>query len=108
MSKSSLPKNIALILFGAVVILLVNNIVISKYINKDEPPKDREALSGIEIDRSFHLALKNYGFSESWISKRKIKNIPKKKTKSPKNGIISLRTCPTNRFLPFTRVPGNP
>ncbi len=75
MSKSSLPKNIALILFGVVVILLVSNIVISKFINKDEPPKDREVLSGVEIDKSFHLALKNFGFSDSWISKRKIKNI---------------------------------
>ena len=75
MSKSSLPKNIALMLFGVVVILLVSNIVISKFINKDEPPEDREALSGVEIDKSFHVALKNYGFSDSWISKRKIKNI---------------------------------
>ena len=75
MSKSSLPKNIALILFGVVVILLVSHIVISKYLNKDEPPEDREVLSGAEIDRSFHVALKNFGFSDSWISKRKIKNI---------------------------------
>jgi hypothetical protein len=75
MTKSSLPKNIALTLFGVVVILLISNIVISKYINKDEPPKDREVLSGVEIDSSFHLALKNFGFSDGWISKRKIKNI---------------------------------
>lgn len=75
MSKSSLPKNIALILFGVVVILLVSNIVISKYINKDEPPQNREVLSGVEIDSYFHLALKNYGFSDTWISKKKLKNI---------------------------------
>ena len=75
MTKSSLPKNIALILFGVVVILLVANIVITKYVTNDEQPKNRESLSGIEIDKSFHSALKNYGFSDSWISKKKIKNI---------------------------------
>jgi hypothetical protein len=75
MTKSSLPKNIALILFGVVVILLFSNIIITKYIDKDEPPKNREALTGIEIDKSFYSALKNYGFSDSWITKRKIKNI---------------------------------
>ena len=75
MTKSSLPKNIALILFGVVVILLVANIVIIKYVTNDEQPKNREPLSGIEIDKSFHSALKNYGFSDSWISKKKIKNI---------------------------------
>jgi hypothetical protein len=75
MTKSSLPKNIALILFGVVVILLVANIVIIKYVTNDEQPKNRESLSGIEIDKSFHIALKNYGFSDSWISKKKIKNI---------------------------------
>jgi len=75
MTKSSLPKNVALILFGVVVLLLISNIIITKYVNKDEQPKNREPLSGIEIDKSFHSALKNYGFSDSWISKKKIKNI---------------------------------
>ncbi len=75
MNKSSLPKNIALTLLGSVIILLVIDIAITKYITKDEPPRNREVLSGIEIDRSFHSALKNYGFSDNWISKRKIKNI---------------------------------
>jgi len=75
MTKSSLPKNIALIMFGIVVILLICNIIIAKYIDKNEQPKNREALTGIEIDKSFQSALKNYGFSDSWISKRKIKNI---------------------------------
>ena len=75
MTKSSLSKNIALILFGVVVILLVANIIITKYLINDEQPKNREALSGIEIDKSFHSALKNYGFSDNWISKKKIKNI---------------------------------
>lgn len=75
MTKSSLPKNIAVILFGVVVILLVVDIVITKYVTDEEQPKNRETLSGIEIDKSFHSALKNYGFSDSWISKKKIKNI---------------------------------
>ncbi|HEX9253223.1 MAG TPA: hypothetical protein VF870_13340 [Ignavibacteriaceae bacterium] len=75
MIKSSLLKNIALILFGIVVLLLITDLIITKYINKDEQPKNRKALSGIEIDRSFHSALKNYGFSDSWITKTKLKNI---------------------------------
>jgi len=75
MTKSSIPKNIAIVLFGVVVILLISNIVIKKYITKDEQPKNREALSGIEIDKLFHSALKNYGFSDSWITRRKLKNI---------------------------------
>lgn len=73
MNKSTRPKNIAIILFGVVVILLIANIVISKYVTNDEQPKNRESLNGIEIDKSFHSALKNYGFSDSWISKKKIK-----------------------------------
>jgi len=75
MTRSSLPKNIAIILFGVVVILLVVNIVIARFVINDSQPKSRETLSGIEIDKSFHSALKNYGFSESWISKKRIKNI---------------------------------
>jgi hypothetical protein len=61
-------------LFGIVVILLVANIIITKYVTNDEQPKIG-GLSGIEIDKSFHSALKNYGFSDIWISKKKIKNI---------------------------------
>ncbi len=75
MLNSSLYKNVALVLFGVVVLLLISNIIITKYVNKDEQPKDREVLSGIEIDKSFHSALKNYGFSNTWISKKKLKNI---------------------------------
>ena len=75
MSKSSLPKNIALVLFGVVTILLVIDITVTKYLNKDVQPKNRESLSGIEIDKSFRLALNNYGFSDAWISRKKLKNI---------------------------------
>lgn len=75
MLNSSLYKNVALVLFGVVLLLLISNIIITKYVNKDEQPKDREVLSGIEIDKSFHSALKNYGFSNTWISKKKLKNI---------------------------------
>ena len=75
MLNSSLYKNVALVLFGVVVLLLISNIIITKYVNKDEQPKDREVLSGVEIDKSFHSALKNYGFSNTWISKKKLKNI---------------------------------
>lgn len=75
MLNSSLYKNVALVLFGVVLLLLISNIILTKYVNKDEQPKDREVLSGIEIDKSFHSALKNYGFSNTWISKKKLKNI---------------------------------
>ncbi|MBK7630591.1 MAG: hypothetical protein IPJ23_07810 [Ignavibacteriales bacterium] len=73
MTKSSLPKNFALILFGIVVLLLFSNIIITKYINKDEQPNNRKTLSGIEIDKSFHSALMNFGFSDNWILKKKLK-----------------------------------
>jgi hypothetical protein len=75
MTQSSLSRNIALILFGIVVVLLVTNVVVTKYTNKGEQPKNREALSGIEIDKFFHSALKNFGFSDNWVSKKKIKNV---------------------------------
>ena len=105
MTKSSLPKNIALILFGVVVILLVANIVIIKYVTNDEQPKNREPLSGIEIDKSFHSALKNYGFSDSWISKKKIKNISgdslfsSYSVKVPKDVSIQLLLLELNNIL---------
>mgnify|MGYP003492492122 FL=1 len=105
MTKSSLPKNIALILFGVVVILLVANIVIIKYVTNDEQPKNRESLSGIEIDKSFHSALKNYGFSDSWISKKKIKNISgdslfsSYSVKVPKDVSIQLLLLELNNIL---------
>lgn len=75
MTKSSLPKNIALALFGLVVLLLISNIIITKYVGKNEQPKNREALNGFDINNSFNSALKNYGFSDGWIIKRKIRNI---------------------------------
>jgi hypothetical protein len=75
MNRSSLLKNISLLLFGIVVLLLISNILISKYIAKDEQPKNRAALNGFEIDSSFHSALKNYGFSDPWISTKRLKNI---------------------------------
>ena len=75
MSKPSLLKNIALILFGIVIVLLILNIAITKYIEKDDPPKNREAISGYELDSLFRTALDNYGFSNSWIVKKKIRNV---------------------------------
>ena len=74
-SDSSFPKNFALVIFGVVLVLLASNIFITKYLNKDEQPENRESLSGVEIDSSFHTALKNFGFSDSWIFKKKLKNI---------------------------------
>ena len=75
MSKPSLLKNIALILFGIVIVLLILDITITKYIEKDDQPKNREEISGIEIDSLFRAALDNYGFSNNWIVKKKIKNL---------------------------------
>lgn len=75
MTKPSLLKNITLVLFGIVIVLLILNIAVTKYVEKDEQPKNREAISGIEIDSIFRTALNNYGFSDNWIVKKKIKNI---------------------------------
>lgn len=75
MFDNSIYKKIALILFGVVLVLLVSNIVVKKILEKGEQPKNRSPLSGIEIDKVFNTALKNYGFSENWIIKKKIKNV---------------------------------
>ena len=75
MIKPSLLKNIALILFGIVIILLISNIIVSKYVEKNDQPRNREAIFGTEIDSLFRTALDNYGFSNNWIVKKKIKNI---------------------------------
>lgn len=73
--NNSFLKKITISLLVSVTILILVNIIVAKYVNKDERPKNREALSGIEIDKKFHIALKNFGFSENWIAKRKIKKI---------------------------------
>lgn len=75
MSKPTLLKNITFVLLGIVVILLIINIVVTKFVDKDEQPKDREVISGIELDHIFNTALYNYGFSKSWIVKKKLKGI---------------------------------
>jgi hypothetical protein len=75
MSDNTVFKKIALILFGLVLLLLIANIVVKKISGKDEQPKNRESLSGIEIDKIFHTALNNYGLSKNWIIKKRIKNI---------------------------------
>lgn len=68
-------KKISLILFMVVLVLLIANIVIDKVTDKKEVPRNRETLSGSEIDILFHEALKNYGLSDKWIIKKKIKNV---------------------------------
>ena len=75
MSKQSLIKKIPLILFSGVIVLLILNIAVTKYVEKDDQPIDREAILGSEIDSIFRTALANYGFSDNWIIKKKIKNI---------------------------------
>src|SRR5574338_48774 len=72
MNKTTILKNIALILFGIVVVLLLINIIVTKYVEKDEQPKNRDVLSGNEIDKIFHTALSNYGFSANWVIKKKL------------------------------------
>lgn len=68
-------KKISLILFAVALFLLIANIIIDKVIEKKEVPRNRESLTGLEIDLLFHDALKNYGLSDSWIKKKKIKNV---------------------------------
>ncbi len=75
MFEESILKKIAITLFGIVVILLISNIIVKKINDKGEQPKNREALSGYEINSIFFTALKNYGFSDSWIIKAKLKDI---------------------------------
>lgn len=75
MTENPFFKKLSFILFGLVLILLVANIVVKKIVEKDEQPKNRESLNGVEIDNVFHEALKNYGLSENWVTKKKIKNV---------------------------------
>lgn len=75
MINQTILRKIAITLFGMVLILLIANIVIIKINVKDEQPKNREALSGFAINSIFISALKNYGFSDSWIKTTKNKNI---------------------------------
>lgn len=73
--NNSFLKKTTISLLVAVIILILVNIIVARYVNKDEQPKNREVLSGIEIDKKFHTALKNFGFSENWIVKKKLKKI---------------------------------
>lgn len=74
MFDNTVFKKIALILFALVLLLLIANLIVKNFYN-DEQPKDRRPLSGVEIDRVFHQALNNYGFSKNWIVKKKIRKV---------------------------------
>lgn len=74
MFNSELLKKIATVLFVIVIILLLVNVLITKFIAPAEIPQTREALSGIEIDKIFNSGLKNYGLYDEWIVPKKLKN----------------------------------
>ena len=73
--NDSLLKRITIILFSIVILLLIVNIIVSKFVEKNEQPKNRDALTGIEIDKLFHTALKDYGFADNWIANKKIRKL---------------------------------
>ena len=74
MSGPSL-KNISITLLIVVIVLLFINVIISKIVKKDEQLQNREEISGVLIDSLFRSALYNYGIEQSWIKKKKIKQI---------------------------------
>lgn len=74
MFKFSL-KNITLVLLIVVITLLFINVIINKLINTDEPPQNREEISGIMIDSLFRSALYNYGIQNDWIKKKNIRKL---------------------------------
>lgn len=74
MFKFSL-KNITTVLLIVVITLLFINIIINKLINTDEPPQNREEISGIMIDSLFRSALYNYGIQKDWIKKKNIRKV---------------------------------
>lgn len=74
MFKFSL-KNITTVLLIVVITLLFINIIINKLINTDEPPQNREEISGIMIDSLFRSALYNYGIQKDWIKKKNIRKL---------------------------------
>lgn len=69
----SVLKKITISLLIAVILLILGNIIIDKYLMPDERPKNRETIPGTEIDNKFKTALKNYGFSSNWITKTKLR-----------------------------------
>jgi hypothetical protein len=71
MNNSPLKK-ITIVLFSIVILLLIVNIIVSKLAENNGQSKNRDSLSGIEIDKLFHAALKNYGFADDWMAKKKI------------------------------------
>lgn len=73
--NNSILKKITIGLIAVVVILILASVIVNKYITKDEQPKNRESLSGFEIDAKFKTALKNYGFSDEWITRKTLKKI---------------------------------
>ncbi len=73
--NNSFLKKITILLFSLVIILLIVNIIISKFVEKNEQAKNRDALSGIEIDKFFQTALNNYGFVDNWVARKKIRGI---------------------------------
>jgi len=75
MSENPISKKIAIVLLGLVLFVLALNVGISKYFGMNESQGEKKILSGIEIDKTFHAALYNYGFSKDWIESKKIKNI---------------------------------
>lgn len=74
MFKFSL-KNITIVLLVIVVTLLISNILISKFIETDEPYKNKDNISGILIDSLFRSALHNFGIKDDWIKKKKIRKL---------------------------------
>lgn len=74
MITTNLLKKTAIVLFAIVIVLLVGEVIITKITLSDERPKDKQQLNGIEIDKVFNTAIKNYGIYNEWISKKKLKN----------------------------------
>lgn len=73
--NNSILKKITIGLLITVVVLILINIIVTKFVNKDEQPKNRESLTGIELDKKFKTSLKNFGFSDEWLMKKKLKKI---------------------------------
>ncbi|MDT3697641.1 MAG: hypothetical protein ROY99_14750 [Ignavibacterium sp.] len=68
-------KNISIVLLVVVIVLLFVNVFINKFIAKDELKQNRDEISGASVDSLFRSALYNYGIENSWIKKKKIKQI---------------------------------
>lgn len=77
-------KTAASILFGAALLLLVANMVLSTVMDKTDSESEKIIISSSEIDSLFRFSLASFNIQEDWISlNKRLRNIKSYKVKVP-------------------------